>query len=126
MIQAIIGRMASNSFLLKGWSVTLVSGFFALATANSEKAFVYLAYFPALAFWLLDGFFLHQERLFRELYNRVRMIEESQIDFSMNTTEVERECESWWQTTRSPTLCLFHGAVIGAIVLVMLTKIFTN
>ena len=29
MIQGIINRMASNSFALKGWSVTLVAGIFA-------------------------------------------------------------------------------------------------
>jgi hypothetical protein len=31
MIQAVITRMGSNSFLLKGWSVTLVAALFALA-----------------------------------------------------------------------------------------------
>jgi len=31
MIQAVINRMASNSFLLKGWTVMLVSALFALA-----------------------------------------------------------------------------------------------
>jgi len=28
MIQGVINRMASNSFALKGWAVTLVSGIF--------------------------------------------------------------------------------------------------
>ena len=27
MIQSVINRMANNSFCLKGWTVTLVSGF---------------------------------------------------------------------------------------------------
>jgi hypothetical protein len=27
MIQAVISRLANNSFLLKGWSITLVSAF---------------------------------------------------------------------------------------------------
>ncbi len=59
MIQSIINRMATNSFHLKGWSVTLVAALFALAAKDSTPVFVYLAYFPAFAFWLLDGFFLH-------------------------------------------------------------------
>ena len=32
MIQGVISRMASNSFALKGWAVTLVAGIFALAS----------------------------------------------------------------------------------------------
>ena len=35
MIQGVINRMASNSFLLKGWTVVLVSALFALA-ANDK------------------------------------------------------------------------------------------
>ena len=29
MVQGVINRMASNSFMLKGWAVTLVAGIFA-------------------------------------------------------------------------------------------------
>lgn len=35
-IQYIINRMAKNSFLLKGWTVTIVAAFFALAAQNLE------------------------------------------------------------------------------------------
>ena len=31
-IQGIITRMANNSFMLKGWAVTLVAGIFALSS----------------------------------------------------------------------------------------------
>lgn len=34
MIQNVISRMASNSFLLKGWTVTLVVGLLAFATSR--------------------------------------------------------------------------------------------
>ncbi len=72
MIQAVVNRMASNSFLLKGWSVTLVSALLALAAANSDRRFVFVAVLPLLMFWLLDAYFLRQERLFRKLYDKVR------------------------------------------------------
>lgn len=32
LVQGVINRMASNSFALKGWAVTLVAGIFALAS----------------------------------------------------------------------------------------------
>ena len=51
MVQAVITRMAGNSFLIKGWSVTLVAALFALAAAHTNPLFVYLAYFPTFMFW---------------------------------------------------------------------------
>ena len=123
MIQAIITRMSVNSFLLKGWSVVLVSALFALAAGNSEKLFVYLAYFPAIAFWILDGYFLRQERLFRKLYDRVRSLDESVVDFSMDTSVVRNQVSEWLSVTFSKTLAIYHGTVIGSIVIVMLVII---
>jgi hypothetical protein len=65
MIQGVVNRLSNNSFLLKGWSVLLVSGLFALAAKDAKALFVYIAYFPCCVFWGLDGYFLWQERLFR-------------------------------------------------------------
>jgi len=42
MVQAVITRMAGNSFLIKGWSVTLIAALFALAAADSNELFTYL------------------------------------------------------------------------------------
>lgn len=124
MLQAVITRMSTDSFLLKGWSVLLVSALFALAAADSQKGFVYLAYFPAVAFWLLDAHYLRQERLFRKLYDRVRVLDEVDVDFSMNTSVVEKEVASWSAVAFSVTIATFHGVVIGSILVVMLVLIF--
>jgi len=126
MIQAIVDRMSVNSFLLKGWSVVLVSALFALAAGGSQKLFVYLAYFPAIAFWMLDGYYLRQERLFRKLYDRVRSLDEPDVDFSMDTSIVRGEVSEWSGVAVSKTLAIFHGAVIGAIIVVMLLIIFNR
>lgn len=126
MIQAVISRMAGNSFLLKGWSVGLVSALFALAAGDSERLFVYLAYFPAVAFWILDGYFLWQERLFRRLYDRVRSVSEADVDFSMDTSAVRSDDGGWSAVIFSKTLLIFHGTVFGSIVIVMLAIILTN
>ncbi len=86
MIQVVINRMANNSFLLKGWSVTLTAALFALAAKGSNPVFILLAWVPALMFWGLDGYYLRQERLFRKIYDKVRKIkDDSGIDFSMDT-----------------------------------------
>ena len=112
MLQAVIGRMAKNSFLLKGWNVVLVSAIFVLASSESKSQIVYLAYLPTAVFWLLDGYFLRQERLFRKLYDKVRAMGEDEIDFSMNTMPIDTEVGSWLRVAVSRTLLLFHGAII--------------
>ena len=71
-IQAIIARQASNSFLLKAWSVTLVGALFALAAKDADARFAYLPLVPVLVFWVLDAYYLCQENRFRDLYNWVR------------------------------------------------------
>ena len=126
MIQGVVNRLSNNSFLLKGWSVILVSALFALAAGGTQIYFVYLAYFPAVAFWVLDGYSLHQERLFRKLYDHVRGLDEEAIDFSMDTSTMREQVDSWFKVTFSLTLMIFHGTVIGAIIVVTIIGLFIN
>lgn len=111
MIQAVVSRLASNSFLLKGWSITIVSAIVALAAKDGTPKLVALALFPAIAFWALDGYFLSKERLFRDLYNRVRLLPDDAIDFAMNL--VSNTSTSWTATAFSRTLILFHGCIVA-------------
>lgn len=115
--------MAANSFLLKGWSVTLTSALFALAAKDANPLFVYLAYFPAAAFWALDGYFLRQERLFRKLFLATTTVTPGNVTFSMDTKPFESAVSSWLATCFSLTLRLFHGTVFGVIVLIMVLMI---
>lgn len=119
IVQGVINRMAANSFHLKGWSVVLVSALFALAAKDANARFVALAYFPAIMLWVLDAYFLWQERLFRRLYDGVRGKPESEIDFSMNTGPYG-DTESWSGAAFSKTLLIFHGAIIVTIIIVMI------
>src|SRR5580658_387001 len=88
-IQNIITRMNANSFVIKGWSVTLVSALFALAADKANLTFVLIAYVPVLTFWGLDGFFLSQEKQYRELYNEVAAKKEQDIDFKLNASGIK-------------------------------------
>jgi hypothetical protein len=126
MLQNIIDRIAGNSFSLKGWSVVLVSALFALAAGDSNTHFVYLAYLPSMMFWILDGYFLWQERLFQKLYDRVRTASESEIDFSMDTSSVRGEVSSWIGTMFSRTLLIYHGTILGAVVVITVITLSSN
>ena len=112
-LQLAINRMASNSFILKGWNITLIVGLFALTLKDLSLSYLYLAMLPALAFWGLDAYYLRQERLFRELYDLVRKTKRKDIDpYSFNTQLVNGNVKNWFCTLFSPTVILLHGSVI--------------
>ena len=121
-IQAVINRLSTNSFLLKGWSVVLISALFVLSNKDSNQKFIYLAFFPAVIFWGLDGYFLWQERVYREVYNRVRSKKPDDIDFDMETRHVSNDVPGWLRAVLSKTLIPFHGVLIAAIVVVALIQ----
>jgi hypothetical protein len=116
-IQNCITRMGSNSFLLKGWCITLVSALFALAAQGANKDYVLVTYFVIPVFWFLDGFFISRERRFRELYDDVR--QNGTIDFSMNIGAYNTFKTSWLCGVFSKTLWPFYGVSIVATVIVM-------
>lgn len=119
-IQGVINRLSTNSFLLKGWSVALVSALFVLSTKDTRSAFLFLTYIPAIIFWGLDGYCLWQERLYRSLYRHVRQLPEDQVDFCMSTAKVMHgKYPTWSGAVFSKTLIAFHGALIIAIIVVM-------
>jgi len=127
LVQEVINRMAHCSFLLKGWSVILVSGLFALAAKETNPLFVYLAYLPAISFWILDGYYLYQERLYRQLYGHVRSREPDEIDFGMNAEQFKGKNHATWpESILSKTMLIFHGILIVTIVTVMIACIINK
>ncbi|MDD4051823.1 MAG: hypothetical protein PHR28_08000 [candidate division Zixibacteria bacterium] len=108
MIQAVIERMARNSFSLKEWTVLLISALIALDMAKTEWRLVYIAYFPGLSFWILDGYYLWQERLYRKLYDTARVLDEKEIDFGLGTSQFIATTPTWFATIFSKTLLVFY------------------
>ena len=123
MIQGIVGRMSHNSFLLKGWTVILVSALFALAAENKNIVFIIIAYLPCISLWHLDAYFLWKERLFRALYNHVRLMNEGDIDYSMEIDQIDDKDLTFKKSFFSGTLFLFHGVILLSIIIAMLITI---
>lgn len=111
-IQNTVSRMASNLFMLKGWSITLIAALFGFATQGSNQKFVIVAYFLVVIFWVLDGYFLSQERKYRALYDEVRLKNEDQIDFSMNTSKFDIGRNTWLASIVSKTISIFYLTLI--------------
>jgi hypothetical protein len=118
-IQAVINRMAGDCFLLKGWTVTLVVALFSLSAKDTNHNYFLIAYFSVILFWVLNGYFLSQERLFRALYDHVRKINESKIDFSMDTKKFQTDENSWLRSIFSQPLLIFYLTLVGVMLIIM-------
>ena len=116
LIQGVINRLASNSFLLKSWAVVLIAALFVLLSRQDAFGVAYIAILPIVMLWALDGYFLWQERLFRAHYDHVRTLSAENIDFSMNVrTYCGSPRQSWLGTTFSRTLMMFYGALLAFV-----------
>ena len=112
-IQGVVNRLGRNSFLLKGWSMAvLVAGALLMVRLRPDQPLLALTLLlPVVGFWMLDAYFLRQERLFRAEYDRVRQQDET--DFAMNPMQhKDQPKHSWLATFFSVTLLLFYGIEI--------------
>ena len=116
IIQDIIKRMGFNSFMIKGWAITLVV--VALLLKGTEYQ-VGIAFIPLLVFWFLDAYFLWQERMYRKLYEWVinNRLKTDEYLFDMNAYRFEDEVQSKFRIMFSITLRWFYGSI--AILLVI-------
>ncbi|MFF7347127.1 MULTISPECIES: hypothetical protein [Streptomyces] len=121
-IQAVITRLGTNSFLVKGWCLTLAAGLLAFAAEGSRLSVAATAFVPLVAFWFLDGYFLWQERLFRKLYDQARKPGAEVELFSMNPYPYAGQVR-WWQATFSVSLSLFYGGIGVAHLAVLLAVV---
>ncbi len=122
MTQGVINRLANNSFLIKGWSMTILSvAILFIARSNSAYSeYLTLSFVvPVICFWALDGYFLWQERLFRGIYNDVRTQETTEFKMDI-PRQLDKPKHKWHNATFSATLNVFYIAEIFFIGLVFL------
>lgn len=87
--------MSANSFYLKGWNVTIISAILALSFKESDQRIYFVALALDIIFWFIDSYYLRQEKLFRELYKKVSLIDDdNMINFSMDTDEFQKSVPS--------------------------------
>ena len=119
MIQTVINRLGSNSFLLKGWSMTvIVTAMVLIARYDLQNPCIILSLIiPILGFWILDGYFLWQERLFRKVYDDVRT--QADTDFKMDVMKHKNKPKCSWKSAMfSITLNIFYLVEVGLTIFV--------
>ena len=119
MTQAVINRLGRNSFLLKSWSMTiLVAAMVLIAKEDLQNSYIVSVLFlPIVGFWILDGYFLWQERLFRQVYEEIRQQPDTDFKMDLGKHRNKPKC-SWGAAIFSVTLIIFYlieAAFVGAI-----------
>ncbi|MEU3729472.1 hypothetical protein AB0E81_08695 [Streptomyces sp. NPDC033538] len=111
LIQAVVARMGTHSFLIKGWSLTVTGALLAFAVGDSDASVALVGLVPIVAFWFLDAYFHYQQRLFRRLYDRVRRPDTTVEPFAMDVAQ-GREPAGVLKAAVSPTLSFFYGGLL--------------
>lgn len=94
MVQGVINRLNSNSFTIKGWTVTLCAAIFALSGAVENSELMLSAIVPIIAFWILDSHYLANERCFVSLYGCITKARTVEIDKEKLIREKRRQLEN--------------------------------
>lgn len=121
LIQACITRMANNSFLLKGWTVTLCAVILALADKDVGWHIGLLVLVPLFCFWYLDGFFLHTEKKYQALYQWVlteRAKNNLSHQYDLDTDRFNAKVKSAFRLMLSRSLLWFYlvPAILATVV----------
>ncbi|WP_296123479.1 hypothetical protein [uncultured Streptococcus sp.] len=116
IIQSTISRMAQNSFMIKGWTITILVGLFVFLQNDKFKNDIFIYLIPIIFFWILDSYYLWQERLFRKLYNDIigNLTEES--DLSMNITPYKNTVK-FYSSLWSPSEIMIYLPLLLIILL---------
>lgn len=122
-IGAVIGRLSHQSFIIRGWSVTLVSVVLVIIGSQGQQteAPILLALCPTLIFWGLDAYYLRQERLFRRLYLAVGQLladgDGSRTDlFDMNVKRRRHDVHGFARTLLASNVLAIPVVLVSLIV----------
>lgn len=115
LIQNCINRMSQNSFLIKGWALTIfaaVISFMKGAILDNMVVTTLVVIIPFVCFWLLDAYYLKLERQYRHLYKWViekRKMGDEELLFDLNTSRFSCKVGGLISVAFSKTLLLFYG-----------------
>lgn len=120
--------MNQNSFMLKGWMITIVSALLAIYADKGNIGYLIVSIFPILVFWFLDAYYLQQERKFRGIYSDI--VEGKDLPlFKMPIGEYNKKkdckysyCDVFWSKTIAGLYC----TILIFIVLIVLYLVFKD
>lgn len=125
-IQSIISRMANNSFMIKSWTITILTAIFLLADKDTNSNFVFVALIPTIFFFFLDAYYLQLERKYRQLYNLV-VTDELVDNMSLKVLPSSKEDKTtFFQALFSKTIIIFYTCLVVALIAMYLFLFLNN
>ncbi len=116
-VQAAVSRQAGNSFLVKGWALTVTAAAYGFAATQREPLVALVGLAAAAGFWYLDALYLRQERLYRDLYEDLTSATPTAEPYSMRTSGTATARTKWWAVLRGPSVWpLFLGLAVAGVV----------
>ena len=119
-IQNIITRLNTNSFQIKGMSITLTTALLAILATNGNIYFSIIPFFPLIIFWGLDAFYLSKEKQYRNLYEEIVLNNSNITDFSLKILPKHiNKSNNWTNTLINKTvLPIFLGQIIICLIII--------
>lgn len=124
LIQNCINRMAQNSFLIKGWYISIMAVLIAWKDGGSLM-FSILMVILTLTFMYLDTIYLYQEREFRRIYKErieLRLANDNSNLYQLNTKKIN--AKNFLKVLRSRTLWPFY--LLTSVTLIFLKIVFND
>lgn len=120
LIQDIIKRMAHNSFLIKGWTITLILTTFLLKSEDLEKGAL-ISLVPLVGFWFLDSFYLSTERNYKKLHEWIIANRKNSLDFCFDLSlKIVDEKKSFISVLFSSTMFLFYIPLLSIVIIILI------
>lgn len=128
-IQDIISRLSQKSFLVKGWSLSIVAVLGIML--DKDKFYESLALIICISiivFWFLNAFYLYTERLYRILYaEKLSLHDGDKKILSLDLSAIKKDKsiikKSIFNAFFSRTVWTFHlTTLLGAISLLIFHK----
>lgn len=121
-----------DEYRQNGTQLILVEGMVGDARSRDNRSsrqrpgcfFILIALFPALMFWGLDGFYLGQERLFRQLHEDV--VAGKTEAFLMDPSGYDEGFTGWLESVRSRSVFPFHLSIVLTVLLIILALLLVG
>ena len=110
--------MGQNSFLIKGWTITLITAILAMNIEIKNVHFLYFATIIIVISWLLDSYYLYLEKSYRLLYDDI-INDKEIIPFSMDISEYKNRTIFSKSLFSRTTLPLYGMITLSNIFLIL-------
>jgi hypothetical protein len=105
-----INRLSHKSFLVKSWSITLITGLLAFGIEKQNLLLFYLAIPVVLLFWFLDTYYLWLEKVFRALYDGI--LEKSVKPLSMDISDFKNSTKFFKVLFRPTVISIYLSEIL--------------